>query len=52
MKAAGHRYRVPRKVVESPSLETFKSHPDMVLSNWLEMALLQQALDRSFGDPF
>ncbi|KFQ58288.1 hypothetical protein N334_05658, partial [Pelecanus crispus] len=26
-------HRLPRKVVESPSLEIFKSHLDMVLGN-------------------
>ena len=30
-----YRNRLPREVVESPSLEIFKSHLDMVLGNWL-----------------
>jgi len=30
-----HWHRLPREIVESPSLEMLKSHPDAVLSNWL-----------------
>ena len=30
-----HWHRLPWEVVESPSLEIFKSHLDMVLGNWL-----------------
>ena len=30
-----HRHKLPREVVESPSLEIFKSHLDTVLGNWL-----------------
>jgi len=30
-----HSYRLPREVVEPPSLEIFKSHLDMVLGNQL-----------------
>ena len=30
-----HWHRLPREVVESPSLEIFKSHLDTVLGNWL-----------------
>ncbi|KAK4827464.1 LOW QUALITY PROTEIN: hypothetical protein QYF61_018257, partial [Mycteria americana] len=35
-------HRLPREAVESPSLEIFKSRLDMVLGNWLQMALLEQ----------
>jgi len=35
-------HRLPREAVESPSLEIFKSHLDMVLGNQLEAALLEQ----------
>lgn len=35
-------HRLPRTVVDSPSLETFKSHLDMVLGNLLQVALLKQ----------
>jgi len=37
-----HWRRFPREVVNSPSLEIFKSRPDMVLRNWLEVALSEQ----------
>jgi len=36
--------RVAREVVESPSLEIFKSHPDIVLGNWIYLALLEQGV--------
>jgi len=29
-----HCHRLPRGVVESPSLKIFKSHLDMILHNW------------------
>jgi len=35
-------HRLPRKVVESPSVEIFKSHLDMGLGNRLQMALPEQ----------
>jgi len=35
-------HQLPREVVESPSLETLKSHLDVVLGNWLCVALLEQ----------
>ena len=31
-------------VVESPSLEILQSHLDMVLGNWLSVALLEQGV--------
>ena len=33
---------MPREMVEPPSLETFRSHLDMVLGNRLSVALLEQ----------
>ena len=38
----GDWHRLPIEAVESPSLEIFKSHLDMVLGNWLLVALLEQ----------
>jgi len=38
-----HWHRLPRQVVDSPSLEIFKSHLEMVLGNWLLVALLEQS---------
>ena len=35
-------HRFPREVMESPSLEIFKSCLDTVLGNWLEVALVEQ----------
>jgi len=37
-----HWHRLPREVVEAPSLETFKARLDRALSNlvWLKMSLL------------
>ena len=35
MRVTKHWHRLPREVVESPSLEIFKSHLDMVLGNQL-----------------
>jgi len=37
-----HGHRLPREAVESPHMETFKSHLDMVLGNWLKVALPEQ----------
>jgi len=34
--------RLPREVVESPSLEIFKTHLDKVLYNLLQVTLLRQ----------
>jgi len=34
-------HRLPREVVESPSLEIFKSHLDMILYKQLEVVLLE-----------
>jgi len=35
-------HRLPREVVESPSLEIFKIHLETVLGNWLYVLLLEQ----------
>jgi len=42
MRVVKHRNRLPREVVEAPSLETFKTKLGGALSNlvWLEMSLL------------
>jgi len=42
MRAVKHWHRLPREVVEAPSLETFKVRLDGALSNlvWLKMSLL------------
>jgi len=37
-----HWPRLLKQVVESPSLEILKSHPDTVLGSWLWVALLEQ----------
>ena len=42
VRVTDHWHRLPREVVESLSLETFKSHLDTVLGNQLCMALLEQ----------
>ena len=34
--------RLPREVVDSPTLEMFQSHMVIVLGNWLQMTLLEQ----------
>jgi len=39
-----HWQRLPKEVVVSPSLEILKSHLDMVLGNWLQVVLLEQAM--------
>jgi len=36
-----HRHRLSREVVQSPSLEIFKSHLDMVLGHLLQVAMLE-----------
>lgn len=38
-----HWHKLPREVVGSPSMETFKSHQDMVLSKQLWVAVQQGA---------
>jgi len=35
-------HRLPREVVESPTLEICKSHLNRVLGNWFWVALLEQ----------
>jgi len=42
MRVVKHRNRLPREVVEAPSLETFQARLDGALSNlvWLKMSLL------------
>jgi len=42
MRVVKHWHRLPREVVEVPSLETFKVRLDGALSNliWLKMSLL------------
>ena len=35
VKVTEHWHRLPREVVESPSLKILKSHLDMDLGNWL-----------------
>lgn len=37
-----HWTRLPREVVKFPSFEIFKSYLDVVLGNWLGVALLEQ----------
>ena len=37
-----HWPRLPRDIVESPSLEIFKTQLDTVLGNWLWVAQLEQ----------
>jgi len=42
MRVVRHWYRLPREVVDAPSLETFQVRLDRALSNliWLKMSLL------------
>jgi len=42
MRVVKHWHRLPREVVEAPSLETFKARLDGALSNlvWWKMSLL------------
>jgi len=37
-----HWHRLPREVVQSPSLEILRSHLYVALGNWPEVALLEQ----------
>ena len=36
--------RLPREFVESPSLEIHKKHLNMILGNWLQVALFEQGV--------
>jgi len=36
--------RLPRVIVESPSLEMFKSHVDTVFCSWLQVILLEHVV--------
>jgi len=42
MSMTKHWHRFPGGVVESPYLEIFRRCLDMVLGNWLQVALLEQ----------
>ena len=37
-----HWHRLPREIMETPSVEILNSRLDMVLGNWLWVALLEQ----------
>jgi len=39
MKVVKHRHRLPREVVDAPSLETFKARLDGALSNLLQLKM-------------
>lgn len=45
-----HWNRMPRDVVESPSLKTVKSRLDKFVGNWIKVALLEQG-DCARGPP-
>lgn len=42
-------HRLPRELVEPPSLEIFKSYQDMVMGNLFWMSLLEQRTFRKLG---
>lgn len=42
-----HWHRLPRMVVEFPSLKILISHLHMVLGNWLQVVLLEQQVDQN-----
>jgi len=44
VKVTKHWHRLPREAVESPSLEIFKSHLDVVPGNQLWVTLLEQGV--------
>jgi len=51
-----HWHRLPREVMEAPSLETFKARLDRALSNlvWLKMSLVTAGVlgQTTSKDPF
>ncbi|KAK4823170.1 hypothetical protein QYF61_027074 [Mycteria americana] len=49
MRVTKHWHRFPREIVKSPSLEIFKSRLDMVLGNWLSVALLELGANYMLG---
>jgi len=45
VRLTGHWHRLPREVVQSPSLEIFKTSLDMVLGNRLSLSLLKHGVE-------
>lgn len=44
VRVAEHWHMLPKEAMESPSLESFKSHLNIVWGNWIHVALLEQAV--------